>query len=191
VAQLAYSPMEDPAALKLPVSFTDKGQYGDGGSAGSSATGALLTSTGGTVGTANMALTSPHPSIPRAVNQKTYTGYAEPSTGFHFSRASSCMVPVAMAPVTTSAPALPEHYRRTAKQLPEVTWAGAGLGEPLDSNFFTGRCQRKPRWCSRRIRTDSNFNPKRSWNVGCPRHRHHRLRSNDPVRALVIPNPLR
>jgi hypothetical protein len=124
-------------------------------------------------------------------NQKTYTGYAEPlNPGFIF------LAQLAYGPGCDSNPAhnvctgvAPGTGDGTAKSYQSVNLAAGGLwASQLDTNFFTLDANGNPLFPAQDTRTDSNFtqNGAGAWDgsgdiIG--------LRSNDPVRALVTPEP--
>lgn len=126
-------------------------------------------------------------------NQKTYTGYAEPlNPGFIF------LAQLIYGPGCDSNPAhnictgvAPGTGDGTAKSYQSVNLAAGGLwANQLDTNFFTLDANGQPLGPAQDVRTDSNFsqNGASAWNgalgtdiIG--------LRSNDPVRALVTPEP--
>jgi len=127
----------------------------------------------------------------RRLNQKTYTGYAEPlNPGFIF------LAQLIYGPGCDSNPlhnvctgVAPGTADGTAKSYQSVNLAAGGLwASQLDTNFFTLDANGQPLGPAQDVRTDSNFsiNGASAWNgsgdiIG--------LRSNDPVRALVTPEP--
>jgi len=124
-------------------------------------------------------------------NQKTYTGYAEPlNPAFIF------LAQLAFGPGCDSNPAhnvctgvAPGTGDGTAKSYQSVNLAAGGLwASQLDTNFFTLDANGQPLAPAQDTRTDSNFtqNGASAWNGGGDIIG---LRSNDPVRALVTPEP--
>ena len=127
----------------------------------------------------------------RRLNQKTYTGYAEPlNPSFIF------LAQLVYGPGCDSNPlhnvctgVAPGTADGTAKSYQSVNLAAGGLwASQLDTNFFTLDANGLPLVPAQDVRTDSNFtqNGASAWNgsgdiIG--------LRSNDPVRALVTPEP--
>jgi hypothetical protein len=132
----------------------------------------------------------------RRLNQKTYTGYAEPlNPSFIF------LAQLVFGPGCDTNPAhnvctgvAPGTGDGTAKSYQSVNLAAGGLwASQLDSNFFTLDANGAPLSPAQDTRTDSNFtqNGASKWNgpvgsdiIG--------LRSNDPVRAdalAPVPEP--
>jgi hypothetical protein len=127
----------------------------------------------------------------RRLNQKTYTGYAEPlNPNFIF------LAQLVFGPGCDSNPAhnvctgvAPGTGDGTAKSYQSVNLAAGGLwANQLDSNFFTLDANGQPLSPAQDVRTDSNFsqNGASAWNgagdiIG--------LRSNDPVRLAATPEP--
>ena len=130
----------------------------------------------------------------RRLNQKTYTGYAEPlNPAFIF------LAQLAFGPGCDNNPThnvctgvAPGTGDGTAKSYQSVNLAAGGLwASQLDSNFFTLDANGLPLSPAQDTRTDSNFtqNGASAWNgsgdiIG--------LRSNDPVRAdalAPVPEP--
>ena len=128
----------------------------------------------------------------RRPNQKTYTGYAEPLNPSFIFLAQLVYGPgcdsggvnhvcTGVAPGTGDG---------TAKSYQSVNLAAGGVwASQLDTNFFTLDANGQP-MSAQDVRSDSNFsqNSASAWNgalgtdiIG--------LRSNDPVRALVTPEP--
>ena len=124
-------------------------------------------------------------------NQKTYTGYAEPlNPGFIFLAqlvyGPGCDSGGANHVCTGVAPGTGDG---TAKSYQSVNLAAGGLwASQLDTNFFTLDANGQPLVPAQDTRTDSNFtqNGASAWNGGGDIIG---LRSNDPVRALVTPEP--
>ena len=127
----------------------------------------------------------------RRLNQKTYTGYAEPlNPAFIF------LAQLVYGPGCDSTPAhnvctgvAPGTGDGTAKSYQSVNRAAGGLwASQLDTNFFTLDANGQPLVPAQDVRTDSNFtqNGASAWNGGGDIIG---LRSNDPVRALVTPEP--
>ena len=126
----------------------------------------------------------------RRLNQKTYTGYAEPlNPSFIFLAqlvyGPGCDSGGANHVCTGVAPGTGDG---TAKSYQSVNLAAAGVwASQLDTNFFTLDANGQP-MSAQDVRSDSNFsqNGAGAWDgsgdiIG--------LRSNDPVRALVTPEP--
>jgi hypothetical protein len=128
----------------------------------------------------------------RRLNQKTYTGYAEPGNpAFIF------LAQLAFGPGCDSNPAhnvctgvVPGTGDGIAKSYQSVNLAAGGLwASQLDTNFFTLDANGNPLVPAQDVRTDSGFsiNGAAKWNgsggdiIG--------LASSDPVRALVTPEP--
>jgi hypothetical protein len=127
----------------------------------------------------------------RRLNQKTYTGYAEPlNPAFIF------LAQLAFGPGCDSNPAhnvctgvAPGTGDGTAKSYQSVNLAAGGLwASQLDTNFFTLDANGNPLVPAQDVRTDSNFtqNGASGWDgtgdiLG--------LRSNDPVRLEATPEP--
>jgi hypothetical protein len=127
----------------------------------------------------------------RRLNQRTYTGYAEPlNPAFIF------LAQLVYGPGCDSNPThnvctgvAPGTADGTAKSYQSVNLAAGGVwASLLDTNFFTLDANGQPLVPAQDFRTDSNFtiNGASAWNgdgdiIG--------LRSNDPVRALVTPEP--
>lgn len=130
----------------------------------------------------------------RRLNQKTYTGYAEPlNPSFIF------LAQLVFGPGCDNIPThnvctgvAPGTGDGTAKSYQSVNLAAGGLwASQLDSNFFTLDANGLPLVPAQDVRTDSNFtqNGASAWNgtgdiIG--------LRSNDPVRAdalAPVPEP--
>ena len=161
---------------------------------GSSATGGVIDLNWQDVGQANTGADLAAGFNPaRRPNQKTYTGYAEPlNPSFIF------LAQLAYGPgcdsggvnhvCTGVAPATQDG---TAKSYQSVNLAAGGLwASQLDTNFFTLDANGHPLGPAQDVRSDSNFsqNSAGAWDgalgtdiIG--------LRSNDPVRALVTPEP--
>ncbi len=127
----------------------------------------------------------------RRLNQKTYTGYAEPlNPAFIF------LAQLVYGPGCDSNPThnvctgvAPGTGDGTAKSYQSVNLGAGGVwASLLDSNFFTLDANGQPLVPAQDIRTDSNFtqNGASAWNGGGDIIG---LRSNDPVRALVTPEP--
>jgi hypothetical protein len=142
-------------------------------------------------------------------NQKTYTGYAEPLNPSFIFLAQLVYGPgcdsggvnhvcTGVAPATADG---------TAKSYQSVNLAAGGVwATQLDTNFFTLDANGNPLFPAADVRTDSNFtrNGAGAWDTdgigplsGCPAPIGGvpqpcdiiGLRSNDPVRALVTPEP--
>ena len=127
----------------------------------------------------------------RRLNQKTYTGYAEPlNPGFIF------LAELVYGPGCDNDPThnvctgvVPGTGDGSAKSYQSVNLAAGGVwASQLDTNFFTLNANLLPLVPAQDVRTDSNFsiNGAAAWNgagdiVG--------LRSNDPVRAVATPEP--
>jgi hypothetical protein len=127
----------------------------------------------------------------RRLNQKTYTGYAEPGNpAFIF------LAQLAFGPGCDSNPAhnictgvVPGTGDGIAKSYQSVNLAAGGLwASQLDTNFFTLDANGNPLVPAQDVRTDSGFsqNGATKWNgsgdiIG--------LASSDPVRAMVTPEP--
>lgn len=127
----------------------------------------------------------------RRLNQKTYTGYAEPlNPSFIF------LAQLMFGPGCDSDPThnvctgvAPGTGDGTAKSYQSVNLAAGGVwASQLDSNFFTLDANGLPLGPAQDIRTDSNFtqNGASAWNGGGDIIG---LRSNDPVRLEVVPEP--
>ena len=129
----------------------------------------------------------------RRLNQNTYTGYAEPLNPNFIFLAQLVYGPGCdnMATHNICTGIAPGTGDGTAKSYQSVNLAAGGLwASQLDTNFFTLDANGLPLVPAQDIRTDSNFtqNGASAWNgalgtdiIG--------LRSNDPVRALVTPEP--
>jgi hypothetical protein len=128
----------------------------------------------------------------RRLNQKTYTGYAEPlNPGFIF------LAQLVYGPGCDSDPThhvctgvAPGTGDGTAKSYQSVNLAaGGGWASQLDSNFFTLDANGNPLVPAQDVRSDSNFtrNGASAWDV--PGTDIIGLRSNDPVRLEVVPEP--
>ena len=126
----------------------------------------------------------------RRLNQNTYTGYAEPlNPAFIF------LAQLVYGPGCDSNPAhnvctgvAPGTGDGTAKSYQSVNLAAGGLwASQLDTNFFTLDANGLP-MSPQDVRTDSDFtrNGATGWDGGGDIIG---LRSNDPVRALVTPEP--
>ena len=162
------------------------------GSGGLNATGGVIDLYWRDVGTANTGADLAAGFDPtRRLNQKTYTGYAEPlNPSFIFLAqlvyGPGCDSGGANHVCTGVAPGTGDG---TAKSYQSVNLAAGGLwASQLDTNFFTLDANGLPLVPAQDVRTDSNFtqNGASAWNgagdiIG--------LRSNDPVRALVTPEP--
>ena len=145
----------------------------------------------------------------RRLNQKTYTGYAEPlNPNFIFLAqlvyGPGCDSGGVNHVCTGVAPATQDG---TAKSYQSVNLAAGGLwASQLNSNFFTLDANGNPLFPAADVRTDSNFtrNGAGAWDTdgigplaqcpppigGVPQPCDIiGLRSNDPVRALVTPEP--
>lgn len=125
------------------------------------------------------------------VNQKTYTGYAEPNNpSFIF------LAQLVYGPGCDSNPThnvctgvAPGTGDGTAKSYQSVNLAAGGVwASLLDTNFFTLDANGQPLLPAQDVRTDSNFTRSgaSAWDgdgdiIG--------LRSNDPVRVAVVPEP--
>jgi hypothetical protein len=161
------------------------------GSGGLSATGGVIDLYWRDVGTANTGADLAAGFDPtRRLNQKTYTGYAEPlNPSFIF------LAQLVYGPGCDSNPAhnvctgvAPGTGVGPAKSSQSVNLAAGGRwASQLDTNFFTLDANGQP-MSPQDVRSDSNFtqNGASAWNgagdiIG--------LRSNDPVRALVTPEP--
>jgi len=124
-------------------------------------------------------------------NQKTYTGYAEPlNPAFIFLAqlvyGPGCDSGGVNHVCTGVAPATQDG---TAKSYQSVNLAAGGLwASQLDTDFFTLDANGNPLFPAADVRTDSNFdrNGAGAWDGGGDIIG---LRSNDPVRALVTPEP--
>ena len=161
------------------------------GSGGLSATGGVIDLYWRDVGTANTGADLAAGFDPtRRLNQKTYTGYAEPlNPSFIFLAqlvyGPGCDSGGANHVCTGVAPGTGDG---TAKSYQSVNLAAGGLwASQLDTNFFTLDANGQP-MSAQDVRSDSNFsqNGAGAWDgsgdiIG--------LRSNDPVRALVTPEP--
>ena len=128
----------------------------------------------------------------RRLNQKTYTGYAEPlNPNFIF------LAQLVFGPGCDSNPAhnvctgvAPGTGDGTAKSYQSVNLAAGGLwASQLNSDFFTLDANGQPLVPAQDTRTDSNFsqNGAAKWNV--PNTDIIGLRSNDPVRLAATPEP--
>jgi hypothetical protein len=128
----------------------------------------------------------------RRLNQKTYTGYAEPlNPGFIF------LAQLVYGPGCDSDPThhvctgvAPGTGDGTAKSYQSVNLgAGGAWASQLDSNFFTLDALGNPLVPAQDVRSDSNFtrNGASAWDV--PGTDIIGLRSNDPVRLEVVPEP--
>lgn len=126
-------------------------------------------------------------------NQKTYLGYAEPlNPSFIF------LAQLMFGPGCDSNPAhnvctgvAPGTGDGTAKSYQSVNLAAGGVwASQLDTNFFTLDANGNPLVPAQDVRTDSNFtqNGAGAWN-GPAGSDILGLRSNDPVRAVVTPEP--
>ena len=160
---------------------------------GSSATGGFIDLYWRDVGTANIGADLAAPFNPALrVNQKTYLGYAEPlNPAFIF------LAQLAFGPGCDGDPihtictgVVPATTDGVAKSYQSVNLAAGGVwASLLDSNFFTVDANGNPLVLAQDIRTDSNFtrNGAGMWDVAGTDIIG--LRSNDPVRALVTPEP--
>jgi PEP-CTERM motif-containing protein len=171
------------------------------GPSGLSATGGVIDLYWRDVGTANTGADLAAGFDPaRRLNQKTYTGYAEPlNPSFIFLAqlvyGPGCDSGGANHVCTGVAPGTGDG---TAKSYQSVNLAAGGLwASQLDTNFFTLDANGQP-MSPQDVRSDSNFsvNGASAWNNpgGClPADPQPcdiiGLRSNDPVRALVTPEP--
>jgi PEP-CTERM motif len=159
---------------------------------GLSATGGFIDLYWRDVGTANTGTDLASGFDPaRRLNQRTYTGYAEPlNPSFIF------LAQLAYGPGCDSNPThhvctgvAPGTGDGTAKSYQSVNLAAGGAwASQLDSNFFTLDANGQPLGPAQDVRSDSNFtvNGASAWNgtgdiIG--------LRSNDPVRLEVVPEP--
>jgi hypothetical protein len=144
----------------------------------------------GAANTGNDLLTGFNPA--RRLNQKTYTGYAEPlNPGFIF------LAQLVYGPGCDSDPThhvctgvAPGTGDGTAKSYQSVNLAAGGVwANQLDSNFFTLDALGNPLVPAQDVRSDSNFtrNGASAWDV--PGTDIIGLRSNDPVRLEVVPEP--
>src|SRR5882724_5890816 len=159
---------------------------------GLSATGGVIDLYWRDVGTANIGADLGAGFDPaRRLNQKTYTGYAEPlNPAFIF------LAQLVYGPGCDSNPThnvctgvAPGTGDGTAKSYQSVNRAAGGLwASQLDTDFFTLDANGNPLFPAQDIRSDSNFtqNGAGAWNGGGDIIG---LRSNDPVRALVTPEP--
>ena len=162
------------------------------GSGGLNATGGKIDLYWRDVGTANTGADLAQPFNPALrVNQKTYTGYAEPlNPAFIF------LAQLVYGPGCDSDPThhvctgvAPGTGDGTAKSYQSVNLAAGGIwASQLDTNFFTLDANGNPLVPAQDVRTDSDFtrNSAGLWDgdgdiIG--------LRSSDPVRALVTPEP--
>jgi hypothetical protein len=162
------------------------------GSGGLNATGGTIDLYWRDVGTANTGADLARPFNPALrVNQKTYTGYAEPlNPAFIF------LAQLVYGPGCDNDPThhvctgvAPGTGDGTAKSYQSVNRAAGGLwASQLDTNFFTLDANGNPLVPAQDVRTDSDFtrNSAGLWDgdgdiIG--------LRSSDPVRALVTPEP--
>jgi len=126
----------------------------------------------------------------RRPNQKTYTGYAEPlNPAFIFlaqlAYGRGCDSTATNHVCTGVAPGTGDG---TAKSYQSVNLAAGGVwASQLDTNFFTLDANGQP-MSPQDVRSDSNFtqNGASAWNGGGDIIG---LRSNDPVRAVVTPEP--
>ena len=127
----------------------------------------------------------------RRLNQKTYTGYAEPlNPSFIF------LAQLMYGPGCDSNPThnvctgvVPGTGDGTAKSYQSVNLAAGGIwASQLDTNFFTLDANGLPLVPAQDVRTDSNFtqNGASAWNGGGDIIG---LRSNDPVRLEAVPEP--
>ena len=159
---------------------------------GLSATGGVIDLYWRDVGTANTGADLAAGFDPtRRLNQKTYTGYAEPlNPSFIF------LAQLVYGPGCDSDPThhvctgvAPGTGDGTAKSYQSVNLAAGGVwASQLDTNFFTLDANGNPLVPAQDVRTDSDFtrNSAGLWDgdgdiIG--------LRSSDPVRALVTPEP--
>ena len=159
---------------------------------GLSATGGVIDLYWRDVGTANTGADLAAGFDPaRRLNQKTYTGYAEPlNPAFIF------LAQLVYGPGCDSNPThnvctgvAPGTGDGTAKSYQSVNRAAGGLwASQLDTDFFTLDANGNPLFPAQDTRSDSNFtqNGAGAWNGGGDIIG---LRSNDPVRALVTPEP--
>ena len=159
---------------------------------GLSATGGKIDLYWRDVGTANTGADLAQPFNPALrVNQKTYTGYAEPlNPAFIF------LAQLVYGPGCDSNPThnvctgvAPGTGDGTAKSYQSVNLAAGGVwASQLDTNFFTLDANGQPLGPAQDVRTDSNFtqNGASAWNGGGDIIG---LRSNDPVRLQVTPEP--
>jgi hypothetical protein len=129
----------------------------------------------------------------RRLNQKTYTGYAEPGNPNFIFLAQLVFGPgcdsVSTHNVCTGV--VPGTGDGIAKSYQSVNLAAGGLwASQLDTNFFTLDANGNPLVPAQDVRTDSGFsqNGAKNWNgsggsdiIG--------LASSDPVRAVVTPEP--
>ena len=138
------------------------------------------------------------------VNQKTYTGYAEPLNPAFIFLAQLVYGPGCDSTATNHVctGVAPGTGDGTAKSYQSVNLAAGGVwASLLDSNFFTLDANGQP-MSAQDVRSDSNFsqNGASAWNgvvdASCPNGTTGiapcdiiGLRSNDPVRALVTPEP--
>jgi hypothetical protein len=127
----------------------------------------------------------------RRLNQKTYTGYAEPGNPNFIFLAQLVFGPGCDGDPTHTVctGTVPGTGNGTATSYQSVNLAAGGAwASQLDSNFFTLNALGNPLVPAQDTRTDSVFtqNGASGWNgsgdiIG--------LRSNDPVRADVVPEP--
>ena len=127
----------------------------------------------------------------RRLNQKTYTGYAEPLNPSFILLAQLMYGPGCDSNPTHNVctGTVPGTGDGTAKSYQSVNLAAGGIwASQLDTNFFTLDANGLPLVPAQDVRTDSNFtqNGASGWNGGGDIIG---LRSNDPVRALVTPEP--
>lgn len=159
---------------------------------GLSATGGVIDLYWRDVGTANTGADLAAGFDPtRRLNQKTYTGYAEPlNPAFIF------LAQLVYGPGCDSNPThnvctgvAPGTGDGTAKSYQSVNLAAGGLwASQLDTNFFTLDANGQPLGPAQDVRSDSNFtqNGASAWNGGGDIIG---LRSNDPVRLEATPEP--
>ena len=128
----------------------------------------------------------------RRLNQKTYTGYAEPTNPNFIFLAQLVFGPGCDGDPTHNVctGVAPGTGDGTAKSYQSVNLAAGGLwASQLDSNFFTLDAVGNPLALAQDIRTDSNFtrNGALKWDVAGTDIIG--LRSNDPVRLAATPEP--
>jgi hypothetical protein len=131
----------------------------------------------------------------RRLDQKTYTGYAEPGNSKFIFLAQLVFGPGCDGDPTHNVctGVAPGTGDGTAKSYQSVNLAAGGAwASQLDSNFFTLDAVGNPLTLAQDIRTDSNFtrNGASTWDV--PGTDIIGLRSNDPVRAdalAPVPEP--